>query len=410
MTIIHVRGACPSLPAPMETGDGLLVRLLPISPLRIDAFIGLCQAARAHGNGTIEVSARGSLQVRGLTPASAPLFADAIAGLDIDISDGVPVLADPLPGDPAALIDAIGLAAELRKAIAEVRLTLAPKVSIVVDGGGHIDLDALGADIRVRAFAPSDGLRLELAIAGDAKTARPVATISTVEAVAEVLALLKAIAAHGPEARAADLPQTIVRRKSGPAASRKCARADAVGRHPLRNNTSALGLGLAFGHADAGDLIELTRMAKGNGALWLRPSPGRALLLGPLSEAGADTAREAAKRLGFVTETTDPRRRVAACPGAPFCAHGLIAARALAAEIAHLVPPDGNGIALHVSGCAKGCAYPKEAPLTVVGTEQGCGITRNGTAQDKPTAYVDPACLIAALHGIVGEAREVMHA
>jgi precorrin-3B synthase len=408
MTLTRVRGACPSLPAPMATGDGLLVRLLPIAPMKIDAFIGLCEAARTHGNGTIEVSARGSLQVRGLTPRSAPLFADAIAGLDM--SDGVPVLADPLPGDPAALIDSRELAARIRNAIAEAGLALAAKVSVVVDGGGRIDLDALSGDIRLRAFPNGDGPRLELAVAGDAATARPVATISTAEAIAEVLSLLEAIAAQGPETRATDLPQASPARKPARASSKKSSRVDAVGRHPLRNNASALGLGLAFGQADAGDLIALARIAKANGAHWVQPAPGRALLLGPLGEAGADSVREAAKRLGFVSDASDPRRRIAACPGAPFCAHGLIAARVLAAEIARVVPLYGTGIALHVSGCAKGCAHPKEAPLTVVGTEQGCGIVRNGAAQDNPTQYVDPADLVTALDGIASKTREAVHA
>ncbi len=69
------RGACPGLSAPMPTGDGLLVRLAPTEAMPVDAFIGLCAAARRHGNGIMEVTARGSLQVRGLTPRSAPLFA-----------------------------------------------------------------------------------------------------------------------------------------------------------------------------------------------------------------------------------------------------------------------------------------------------------------------------------------------
>ena len=150
MTDVHVRGACPSLPAPMETGDGLLVRLIVNAPIPLDAFIGLCDAARMHGNGTMEVSARGSLQVRGLTPLSAPLFAAALATLDVEINDGVPILADPLPDDPASLIDANRLAAQLRATIAEARLALAPKVSVVVDGGGRVDVDAIAADIRLR--------------------------------------------------------------------------------------------------------------------------------------------------------------------------------------------------------------------------------------------------------------------
>ncbi|MGH6832784.1 MAG: precorrin-3B synthase, partial [Methyloceanibacter sp.] len=117
-----------------------------------------------------------------------------------------------------------------------------------------------------------------------------------------------------------------------------------------------------------------------------------------------------AEKLGFIVDAADPRRRIAACPGAPACAHGLIAARALAAEISRHVPLPGDGIALHVSGCAKGCAHPTHASLTIVGTAQGCGIVRNGSAQSTPSAYADPADLVAELGRIMGRTREAAHA
>ena len=410
MTRAHVRGACPSLPEPMETGDGLLVRFLPVAPMTLDAFIGLCEAACAHGNGTMEVSARGSLQVRGLSPLSAPRFAAAIAALDIDISEGVPVIADPLPDDPSALIDANGLAAKLRQAIAEAGLTLAPKVSVVVDGGGRLDLDALTADIRLCALPTAEGPRFELALAGDAASAVPVAIVAAGDAVDEVLTRLKAIAARGAEARARDVLQSPSGRRDPRTDSQRSARAHPIGCHPLKSGAFARGLGLAFGHAEAGTLIELAHIAKAEGASWARPVPGRTLLFGPLGEANAEDASEAAERLGLVTHTSDPRRCIVACPGAPSCAQGLIAARALAAEIASHVPFPGDGVALHVSGCAKGCAHPKPAPLTIVGTEQGCGIVRDGTAQARPTDHVDPADLVARLDRIAGTTREAAHA
>ncbi len=136
MSSPFARGACPRLSEPMQTGDGLLARIVTAGPIPLDAFSRLCAAAREHGNGVMEISARGSLQVRGLTPHSAPLFASAVASLDIDLGDGAPVIADPLAGDPASLIDANALAADLRRAIADSRRVLAPKVSVVVDGGG----------------------------------------------------------------------------------------------------------------------------------------------------------------------------------------------------------------------------------------------------------------------------------
>jgi precorrin-3B synthase len=408
MRQVHVRGACPSLPAPMETGDGLLVRLIVNAPIPLDAFIGLCDAARMHGNGTIEVSARGSLQVRGLTPLSAPRFAATLAALDIAINDGVPVLADPLPGDPASLIDANGLAAQLRAAIAEARLAVAPKVSVVVDCGGRVDLDAIAADIRLRAIMGEARAKFELALAGDAATATPIAVVEIEDAIAEVLALLKAIAARGADARASDLVQPHDGRPR--TAPRQSRRAHPIGRHLLKGNVFALGLGLAFGHADADALGALARIAKENGARWVRPAPDRTLLFGRLGASEAEAMRVVAERLGFVTDASDPRRRIAACPGAPFCAHGLIAARVLAAELARHLSLPGDGIAVHVSGCAKGCAHPKAAPVTIVGAEQGCGIVRDGSARDEPAEYADPADLAAVLNRIATKTREAVHA
>jgi precorrin-3B synthase len=389
----------------METGDGLLVRLIVNAPVPLDAFIGLCDAARMHGNGTMEVSARGSLQVRGLTPLSAPRFALALAALDVDIADGVPVLSDPLPGDPAALIEANVFAAQLLAAITEARLALAPKVSVVVDGGGRVDLDAIAADIRLRAVASDDGPKFELALAGDAATAAPIAVVKIEDAIGDALALLKAIAAQGEDARASDLSES---RAARPRATPRPKRAHPIGQHPLKGNVFALGLGLAFGHADADALTALACIAKENGADWVRPAPNRALLFGPLGIGAAEATRVAAERLDFIVEASDPRRRIAACPGAPSCAHGLIASRALAAELARHLHPSGDGIAVHVSGCAKGCAHPRPAPFTIVGAGQGCGVVRNGSARDEPAEYVDPADPGALLDRITN--RETVHA
>jgi precorrin-3B synthase len=410
LTRAYARGACPGLTAPMETGDGLLARLIPAGPIPLDAFIGLCAAARAHGNGIMEITSRGSVQLRGLTPLSAHLFAAAVDGLDIDISEGVPVIADPLPDDPAALIDANSVAALLRRAIAAAGLSLAPKVSVVVDGGGRLSLDALFADIRLRALGTSEGPKLHLALAGDAGSATPLGTIAQDEVIDAVLTLLTLIAARGPEARAADVLPTLAGSRSANATAPLRPRSDAIGRHALKDATFALGLGLAFGHAQAETLAELGRMAKLRGADWVRPAPGRALLLGPLGEASATAATRGAEKLGFIVEAADPRRRIAACPGAPACAHGLIAARALAAEIVRRVPLAGDEIAIHVSGCAKGCAHQGPAPLTVVGTAQGCGIVRDGSAQSTPSAYTNPTDLVSELDRIMGRTREAAHA
>src|SRR5262249_35065756 len=158
----------------------------------VDRFIAFCAAARRHGNGTIEVTARGSPQVRGLTPASAPLFASAVATLDIAAGEGVPVIVDPLAEDPGVLIDTAALAARLRRAIAAAALPLAPKVCVVLDGGGRLHLDALPADVRLKAVGPAHAPRLHVAVGGDAASASLLGAIApdrSADAVLRILAV-----------------------------------------------------------------------------------------------------------------------------------------------------------------------------------------------------------------------------
>jgi precorrin-3B synthase len=412
MNVSYRRGACPGLSTPMSTGDGLLVRLMPVDNIALDKFADFCAAALCHGNGTIEVSARGSLQVRGLTPRSAPQFAAAVGGLDL-AADGVPVIADPLADYPTTILNANALAALLRRTIAEARILLAPKVSIVVDGGGKLHLDALSADIRLRAVATAGGPRLHLALGGDAETAVPLGMISPDEAPAVVVALLQAIAARG-SLRAADIIRSEGidafravldgRVESAPPLARR-SKVERVGRHALRQDSYALGIGLVFGQVHAETLVELTRQAAVHGAHWVRPAPGRALLLGGLDLDEADAVAAAADRLGFVVDASDPRRQIAACPGAPACASGHIEARAIAAEIARLVPP-ADLIDIHVSGCAKGCAHASLSSLTIVGDAEGCAVIYGGTARStahhrigRTTVAADVARIVQAKRG-----------
>ena len=204
MNAPHRRGACPGLSAPMPTGDGLLVRFSPLHSMSLAAFAGLCAAARKHGNGTMEISARGNLQVRGLTPRSAPLFARAVASFEIAAVEGVSITVDPLAEDPEAVIETRELAVHLRTAVARAELVLAPKTSVVLDGGGRLHLDALSADVRLRAAAMPQGPRLYVSIAGDAASATPLGFLATNAAAVDiVIRLLGVIASHGRDARAA---------------------------------------------------------------------------------------------------------------------------------------------------------------------------------------------------------------
>jgi precorrin-3B synthase len=405
------RGACPGLSAPMATGDGLLVRFLPTGTMTLDAFARLCAAAQRYGNGVIEVTARGSIQIRGLNTASAPRFASAIAACGIAAADGIPVLSNPLTGlDPEDIIDSGALAGEVRDALADSppAQELSAKVSVTVDGGGPLNLDTIAADVRLAA---THGDAVAVSVGGDAAGASHLGVVALKDGTAVVLRLLEILALHGRDARTRDVIRAkgiaafrtaiadLIINNRATASQRRSG--DAIGSHPLRNGSLACGVGLAFGHADASSLQRLTEAAAAAGASGLRTAPGRALMILGLTPKTAPSFGDAAAALGFIVRADDSRRHVIACAGAPICASAEIASRALAPHIAAAAAPHLNSaFRIHISGCAKGCAHPAAAALTVVGTPQGCALVANGTARDAPFKLVASADLPAAVAAI----------
>src|SRR5580704_13966118 len=422
LTLPQRRGACPGLSAPMATGDGLLVRLLPIGTIALDAFAALCAAARQHGNSIVEVTSRGSIQIRGLSAASAPRFAAAVAGLGIAAGDGIPVLINPLSGlDAEDIIDASVLAADLRLALAQRSLTpeLSAKISVAIDGGGAIDLDGIAADVRLRARAVNGVAALDVSVGGDRQRAAHLGCVAGQDGIEVTIRLLEVLAERGRlrarEVLAAEgiaafrsavedlLITADGRRDSGHR------RKEPLGLHELRDGTFAYGVGLAFGHADATSLQRLSKTAEAAGASGMRAAPGRVLIIIGLTQQTSSPFAAAA--LGFIVRSDDPRRHVVACAGAPICASADIAARAIAPQIAAAAAPHLDGsFKIHISGCAKGCAHPAPAALTIVGTTSGCAFIANGSTRDVPFKTVATNELPDAVVEIArGRKREENH-
>jgi len=394
----RVRGACPSLAAPMATGDGLLVRLRPATPgLTLDQFRRLAAAAARHGNGLIEITARGNIQLRGLRHETLDALAAEIAEAGIAIDSGVTIETPALAGiDPEERADAPALSAALREAIAAMRPVpvLAPKLSIIVDGAGSLRLDEITADIRLTAEA---GGSWRLAVAGTAKTARLSASaLSPDAAIAAVLDLLRQLSQLGPRARGRDLVATA----SAEAEGSDPGRTTPTGVHRL-GAAYALGLRLGFGQIDADNLIAFLAAAEKLGASEVRTAHDHALIV-PGLDLAATTALEAlAARHGLSSDADDPVNRIAVCAGAGGCASAFFRTRDAAAALIAEAPAllDGRHI-VHLSGCAKGCAHPAPAALTLVGTPIGYGLVVNGSASAEPIAYIEGRDLKSALRGL----------
>jgi precorrin-3B synthase len=403
----------------MPTGDGLLVRLLPIGTIPLAAFADLCAAARIYGNGVIEITWRGSIQVRGLSAGSAPSFAAAAAALGIAAQDGIPVHCNALSGlDAEEVFDAGALAADLRRDLLQRSMAtkLSAKVSVAIDSGGALDLARLAADIRVYAQATSDDIVLRVGIGGDETNATDLGVVARAQSVEAVMRLLDVLASRPYGARARDVLAAegagpfraaianLLVSNVPPHLTRACH--EAIGVHRLRDGSLACGIGLGFGHTDAAALERLIDAAAALGARGLRTAPDRVLMAIGLRPDTASDFAAAADRLGFIVRPDDPRRHVVACAGAPICASAHIAARTIAPLIAERIAPHrDSAFTVHVSGCAKGCAHAAAAALTVVGTPDGGALVANGTARDAPFTVVAMDQLPAAIANYVRDQK-----
>ena len=395
------KGWCPGALRPMETGDGLLARVrAPRGRLSLDQAGALADAALRCGNGIIGLSARANLHLRGLSERTLP---DLHARLeDAGLIDADPeverlrnIVASPLDDlDPEASFD-LGesvAALETRLRDDERLRRLPPKFSFVVDAQGRLPLGDVDADIRFDAVARWD-------VRGPSCGRRRAGGRMRVRA-------RPAMSLRGSAMRFSPLRAAVKRRRGGCArwsnakAPRRSSRRRLSGRSHCKRSQQrpalreilgahaygakfVVGAAAPFGEIDQARFKALIERARVLGASGLRLTPWRALLIVGLDQHGAESLVETIAELGLIVDAGDPRLRVAACPGAPACAHGLRPVRADATDWARMLPK-GEGVVLHVSGCAKGCARPAATAMTVTATATGYDLILDGRAGDPP--------------------------
>jgi precorrin-3B synthase len=172
-----------------------------------------------------------------------------------------------------------------------------------------------------------------------------------------------------------------------------------IGPLSVEGRVIAFGVGLPFGRTTADDLLRLIDAAERAGVTELRPTIQRAILVpGVVGLEFGPPASQSCAKLSFLFSPDDPRATIVACTGAPGCSSAKMPTLSLAAEIAALHP----GALVHVSGCVKGCARRKPAPLTLVGREDSVGIIRDGGAAAEPAEIVPLSDLPARLPALIG--------
>jgi precorrin-3B synthase len=367
MSEVAVKGWCPGVWQPMQSGDGLVVRIRPRrGRLNSEQAAALADLAERCGNGLIDLTNRANLQIRGVSDASHPSLIDGLATLR---------LLDPNPETEArrnilvtpfwtAGDDAVSIADELERALADGPSGLPAKFGFAVDCGTEQVLASASADVRIER-----GVTGQLIVRADGSAFGR--TVAHGEAVSTALRLAEwFVASHGASdgrrrmashiAAGAKLPESLC--DHAPPARQQGVPDPGLTPH------GAL-FGVAFGQITCAALRWLAENACG-----LRLTPWRMLL--------AEGLRDMRLHEGLITRADDPLLRVIACSGAPRCRDAHADTRALAAALAPHLPADAR---LHVSGCVKGCAQSYPASTTIVAASDGFDLIRNGSTRDRPT-------------------------
>lgn len=363
-----VKGWCPGALRPMMSGDGLVVRVRPrggrLTQLQA---AGIAALAARHGNGLIDLSSRANVQIRGVGEAGHGPLIEGLSALGlIDETTWAEsrrnIVVTPFWTEGDGIQD---IAASLAAAVTARNAPDTPgKFGYAVDCGAEPVLTAVSADIRIERGAGGGLLVRPDGAATGAAVSEDAVALAVLELASWFLTSGGAPSGRGRMAahvaRVAALPEPFT---EAPAIPRAAAPAPAPGPLP-----QGFLVAFEFGQMTAETLSELAEIGP------LRTTPWRLIMI--------EGAREAPAAKGVITDPTHPLLHVVACIGAPACPQGQIATRALARRLGVSLAP---GRTLHVAGCAKGCAHPAPAPITLVGRPGGAvDLIRDGAASDTP--------------------------
>ncbi|MCF6744519.1 precorrin-3B synthase [Blastococcus sp. KM273128] len=376
--------ACPGALQTHSAADGELARVrVPGGLLRADQLRTLGAAAVELGDGALELTSRGNVQLRGLRPGAAGELGERLAAAGLLPSDthetARNLLSSVLSGRAGGLLDARPWVRAFDAGLcADPSLAALPGRFLATFDDGRGDVAALGGDVGLLALS-RDMVSLTLAGADSGLRATPEDAVAL--ALAATRAFLTERAEQGGRAwRLAELtdgPARVTVRVGGaPGAARVDVPAEprvrAIGAVPQDDGRTALAAVAPLGRLTAAQLPVLADLAAE-----VQLTPWRGVVVPDLADGSAAAALLV--EVGLVLDPGSPWTRVTACAGLPRCAKSLADVRAdvTAAVVVGALPADGAR--QHWAGCERRCGRPGGAVVDVVATASGYRV-------DAPTA------------------------
>jgi precorrin-3B synthase len=357
--------ACPGALQAYQTADGALVRVrLPGGMITAAQLTTLSHVSSGFGSGTLELTARGNVQLRGITDVSAVAEAIVNAGLlPSTTHERVRnIVASPLSGRAGGKLDLRPWVGELDAAIcAEPRLAeLGGRFWFSLDDG-RADVSGLGADVGVHVFEDDCGLLMTGRDTGVRLDSGDVIKTLIEVAVRFVEIRGKAWRVNELDDIAGLLPGIALNTTTFSPVTKA-----PVGWINQEDGRVTLGAAVPLGVLSASVAEYLAAIEAP-----VVVTPWRSVLVCDLDEAVADAALRVLAPLGLVFDENSPWLNVSACVGSPGCAHSAADVRADAA----LSLEADSAVHRHFVGCERACGSPP-AGQVLVASGQGYRLLR----------------------------------
>ena len=369
--------ACPGALQTHAAADGALARVrVPGGLLTGGQLRALAAAGRDLGDGALELTSRGNVQLRGLTDGAEAELGDRLATVGLLPSASHErvrnVLASALTGRAGGHVDVRPWVRALDAGIcADPALAALPGRYLATLDDGRGDVAGLGGDVGLLALSPAE---VALTLAGTDSGLRAHPDDAVALALAATRAFLDERAAQGGTAwRLAELDDGAIRvaaRLSG----RRGETVDLpptptpgpVGAAAQHDGRTALVAVVPLGRLSADQVELLARLADE-----VQLTPRRSVVVPDLAADAVDDAAVELHRTGIVFDAESPWARVTACAGRPGCAKSLadVRADAVAAVLAGDLP--AGGARQHWAGCERRCGRPRGGVVDVVATGDG---------------------------------------
>ena len=390
---------CPGLLRPHRAADGALVRLrIPGGAISTAALRQVSAAAIQFGDGQVQITSRGNLQLRGIPVdrdgevPSALVDGLLAAGLLPSPSHELVrnIVCSPLTGRAGGHADLRPLVAELDERLcATPDLAALPGRFLFALDDGRGDVFALAHDLGLLAV---DAAYARLSAAGMVGPVIPLGrAVSALLVLAQQFLERRGTAWHVRELRG----DSLLPGSTSPALPPV---------EPLDHGTliqadgrGLVSLGVPLATLTAPQIVAATAAADSTGSGHLVVTPWRGLLIPDIqNDLALENDVADLGSAGFMLDPLSPWRGITACAGAPGCAKAAAATRPVAARLARV--SSAAGLDVHVVACGRRCGAPTGDHVEVLAGPSG--FTVSG-----PPGRVDINCDTADLADVVALAR-----